>query len=132
MGNRGSSPAVHISEEEPLPKVLTAGIELHTSVRGDGKTYPQPGQRVLVHYTGTLGKDGTQFDSSRDRGDPFAFTIGQREVILCWDEAIRNMSVGERALLKCPAETAYGKRGAPPAVPPHADLTFDVEVLKVK
>jgi|UniRef100_A0A7S4FN99 FK506-binding protein 1 len=127
MGNKASAPA---RNEIPEPRQLNLGVEINTVQRGDNKTFPQPGQRVQVHYTGTL-LDGRKFDSSRDRREPFTYTHGRSEVILCWEEALANMSVGERATIKCPPDAAYGKRGAPPVIPGNATLQFDVELLKV-
>ena len=81
-----------------------------------------------MHYTGTL-MDGTKFDSSRDRGEPFEFKIGTSQVISCWDQGVAEMSLGERSKLTCSSDTAYGARGAGGVIPPNADLQFDVELL---
>eukprot|EP00960_Hanusia_phi_P076620 768588-Hanusia_phi.AAC.2 len=96
---------------------------------GTGDATPQKGDLIKAHYTGTL-LDGSKFDSSRDRGDPFSFTIGQGQVIPCWDEAFLTMKKGERALLTCTAENAYGERGAGEKIPPGATLRFDVELIE--
>jgi FKBP-type peptidyl-prolyl cis-trans isomerase len=89
------------------------------------------GRTVTVHYTGWL-PNGTKFDSSRDRGEPFAFTLGAGQVISGWDEGVKGMKVGGRRKLVLPPPLAYGDGGAPPAIPPGATLVFDVEVLKVE
>lgn len=100
--------------------------------KGDCKTYPKPGQKVTVHYTGYLGVvGGAKFDSSRDRKEPFEFKIGQGQVIRGWDEGIAQMSVGERAYLICTHDVAYGAEGSPGGIPPYSTLIFDVELLKV-
>lgn len=88
------------------------------------------GQKVSVHYVGTL-LDGRKFDSSRDRHDPFVFTLGRGEVIKGWDQGIAGMQVGGMRKLTIPSTLAYGARGFPPVIPPHATLVFEVELLKV-
>ena len=86
---------------------------------------------LSVHYTGTL-QDGTKFDSSVDRRQPLEFPVGQRRVIPCWDILVAKMKVGEKALLTCPPETAYGRQGAGGVIPPNATLNFEVELLEIK
>jgi FKBP-type peptidyl-prolyl cis-trans isomerase len=107
------------------------GVEVETLNAGDGETFPQRGQRVTVHYTGTL-TDGTVFDSSRTRNDPFSFVIGKGQVIRGWDEGVAQMSMGQRATLTCSADFAYGDRGYPGLIPPGATLVFDVELLGIQ
>jgi FKBP-type peptidyl-prolyl cis-trans isomerase FkpA len=97
---------------------------------GQGEEARQ-GSTVRVHYTGWL-PDGTKFDSSRDRGEPFAFTLGAGQVIAGWDEGVKGMKPGGRRKLVLPPQLAYGEEGAPPAIPPRSTLVFDVEVLEVK
>jgi FK506-binding protein 1 len=106
------------------------GVDIETLQAGDGSTFPKAGQRVTVHYTGTL-TDGTTFDSSRDRNEPFQFVIGVQQVIRGWDEGVAQMSVGQRAKLTCSSDYAYGPRGYPGVIPPDATLVFDVELLAV-
>lgn len=98
-------------------------------VEGTGPT-PNPGDQVSMHYTGTL-TDGSKFDSSRDRGQPFQFVVGVGQVIRAWDTQVLKMKVGERAKLTCAPEDAYGARGFPPVIPPNSTLIFDVELLSV-
>ncbi|XP_063911396.1 FK506-binding protein 59 [Zophobas morio] len=95
---------------------------------GQGDEYPPPGSKVKVHYTGTL-TDGTKFDSSRDRNEPFEFDLGKGSVIKAWDIGVATMKKGERAMLTCASEYAYGKSGSGPTIPPDATLKFDVEVI---
>jgi len=105
------------------------GVEVVTTKPGDGVTFPKRGQTVVVHYTGTL-TNGKKFDSSRDRGDPFKFKIGEGQVIRGWDEGVAQLSVGQRATLTCSPDYAYGERGHPGVIPPNATLIFDVELIR--
>lgn len=90
-----------------------------------------PGRTVRVHYTGTL-LDGTKFDSSRDRAEPFEFRLGAGEVIPGWDEGVKGMRVGGVRELTVPSSMAYGSRGAGDVIPPNAALEFEVELLEVR
>ncbi|XP_063281690.1 peptidyl-prolyl cis-trans isomerase FKBP1A [Pelobates fuscus] len=104
------------------------GVRRDVITPGDGQTFPKKGQLTSVHYTGTL-EDGKKFDSSRDRGKPFTFRMGRHEVIKGWEEGISQMSLGERSLLTISSDFAYGSKGHPGIIPPHATLKFDVELL---
>jgi peptidylprolyl isomerase len=107
-----------------------SGLQYVDLQAGEGAS-PKTGQFVTVHYTGTL-TDGTKFDSSRDRGQPFQFKIGVGQVIKGWDEGVGTMKVGGRRQLIIPPELGYGARGAGGVIPPNATLIFDVELLEVK
>ncbi len=102
----------------------------YTQIEAGNGEMPASGDIVSVHYTGTL-TDGTVFDSSYDRGEPFQFTLGQGQVIQGWDEGIALMSVGEKATLTIPPELGYGDRGAGNVIPPGATLIFDVELVAI-
>src|SRR4051794_8844950 len=91
---------------------------------------PKTGDTVTVHYTGWL-TDGTKFDSSVDRDDPFAFVLGVGQVIQGWDQGVAAMKVGDKVKLTIPPELAYGAQGYPGAIPPNATLIFEVELLAV-
>jgi FKBP-type peptidyl-prolyl cis-trans isomerase len=92
---------------------------------------PQAGQIVVVHYTGRLA-DGTKFDSSVDRNEPFEFALGAGQVIAGWDKGLAQMQVGEKARLTIPPEMGYGAQGYPGVIPPNATLVFEVELLEIK
>lgn len=111
--------------------VTTAsGLQYEDLKEGTG-TAAKSGDSVEVHYTGWL-KDGTKFDSSLDRGQPFVFPLGAGRVIKGWDEGVAGMKPGGKRKLVIPAALGYGSRGAGSVIPPNAELTFDVELLKIK
>ena len=113
-----------------MPDTTTAsGLVIEDLVVGEG-ALAQSGRNATVHYTGWL-TDGTQFDSSKDRNDPFAFGLGRREVIAGWDEGVQGMRVGGRRKLTVPPALGYGARGAGGVIPPNATLIFEVELLGV-
>jgi peptidylprolyl isomerase len=112
---------------------LPSGVHYTDEVVGTGPQ-PKTGQTVTVQYTGWLednGKPGRKFDSSRDRNQPFSFTIGAGQVIAGWDQGVATMHVGGKRTLTIPPESGYGSRGAGGVIPPGATLIFDVELLGV-
>ena len=112
------------------PITTASGLQIIDIVIGSGSS-PQSGQTAVVHYTGWL-EDGTKFDSSVDRGTPFEFTVGARQVIAGWDEGIASIRVGGKRRLIIPPDLAYGEQGRPPTIPANAILIFDVELLEVR
>ncbi|XP_043512671.1 peptidyl-prolyl cis-trans isomerase FKBP4 isoform X2 [Frieseomelitta varia] len=98
---------------------------------GVGDETPSPGNTVIVHYTGTL-LDGTKFDSSKDRNEPFQFELKKGSVIKAWDIGVATMKKGEVAILTCAPKYAYGKNGSPPKIPPDATLKFEIEMIDWK
>jgi peptidylprolyl isomerase len=111
-----------------------SGLQITDTKVGSGPS-PKPGQICVMHYTGWLyqnGAKGKKFDSSLDRGQPFEFAIGKRQVIGGWDEGVATMKVGGKRTLIIPPDLGYGARGAGGVIPPNATLIFDVELLAVK
>jgi len=119
------------SSPDPQEETMTtdSGLQYIEIEKGDGPA-PQAGELVSVHYTGTL-EDGTQFDSSLDRGQPFAFPLGKGQVIPGWEEGIALMQVGGKAKLIIPPNLAYGEQGAGGVIPPNATLIFEVELVEI-
>lgn len=119
------------TEIEEADYVTTeSGLKYHDFVVGEGPS-PETGQTVTVHYTGWL-EDGTKFDSSLDRGQPFTFAIGVNQVIRGWDEGVATMKVGGKRQLVIPSDLGYGEQGAGAVIPPNATLIFEVELLDVQ
>mmetsp|Transcript_43850 Transcript_43850/g.81893 ORF Transcript_43850/g.81893 Transcript_43850/m.81893 type:complete len:312 (-) Transcript_43850:52-987(-) len=101
-------------------------------VEGQGDATPTPGSSVQVHYVGTLHSDGSKFDSSRDRPGNFKFDVGVGQVIKGWDQGILTMKRGEKCILRCSSDYAYGDHGSPPKIPGGATLNFEVELFSWK
>jgi FKBP-type peptidyl-prolyl cis-trans isomerase len=109
--------------------VSDTGLKYKELTVGEGET-AKSGDTVSVHYTGTL-TDGTKFDSSVDRGDPFQFTLGSGQVIAGWDEGLQGVNVGGKRELIIPPELGYGESGAGELIPPNATLIFEVELMEI-
>jgi len=112
------------------PQPTGSGLQIVEIEAGTGPE-ARSGQEVTVHYTGWL-TNGTKFDSSRDRGDPFKFSLGRGQVIRGWDEGVAGMKIGGRRRLVIPPDLGYGSRGAGGAIPGGATLLFNVELLGVR
>ncbi|XP_075248665.1 FK506-binding protein 2-like [Convolutriloba macropyga] len=113
--------------EKPPVKELRIGVKYRVSCEKEEKT--KGGDKLSMHYTGTLHSNGEKFDSSVDRGTPFEFTLGAGQVIKGWDRGLVGMCKGEKRRLVIPAELGYGDRGSPPKIPGGASLVFEVELL---
>jgi FKBP-type peptidyl-prolyl cis-trans isomerase FkpA len=114
-------------ERKPPPKDEFKIDDVQVGTGAEAKE----GNQVKVHYTGTL-KNGTKFDSSLDRNQPFDLTVGKGQVIQGWDKGLVGMKVGGKRKLTIPYDLAYGEKGQPPKIPPKATLLFDIELLEVK
>ncbi|XP_023811642.1 peptidyl-prolyl cis-trans isomerase FKBP4 isoform X2 [Oryzias latipes] len=119
--------AIPLEGEDITPK-KDGGVLKVIKREGTGTELPMTGDKVFVHYVGTL-LDGTHFDSSRDRGEKFSFELGKGQVIKAWDIGVATMKVGELCQLVCKPEYAYGSAGSPPKIPPNSTLVFEVELF---
>jgi FKBP-type peptidyl-prolyl cis-trans isomerase FkpA len=128
----GGGGAVDCVERTNVTELIRQDVRVGTG------TEAAAGRTVTVHYTGWLYDEsrpeckGAKFDSSRDRNDPFAFSLGAGQVITGWDEGVAGMKVGGQRTLTIPPAMGYGARGAGGVIPPNATLLFDVELLDVK
>jgi len=126
-------PVSGIHAEEKKMTTTASGLKYTDDVVGTG-TEAVKGKKATVHYTGWLdksGQKGSKFDSSRDRGEPFDFMLGEGQVIAGWDEGVQGMKIGGKRVLHIPSKLGYGASGAGAVIPPNADLIFEVELLKV-
>jgi FK506-binding protein 2 len=117
-----------VKENLPADAPLRIGVKYKPK---DCSKTSKSGDKLSMHYTGTL-VDGTKFDSSRDRNEPFSFTLGQGMVIQGWDRGLQNMCEGEKRILTIPSDLGYGPSGSPPTIPGGATLIFDVELVKIE
>jgi FKBP-type peptidyl-prolyl cis-trans isomerase len=123
-------PAAGSDKKEGKVQTTKSGLKYEDLKEGTGPE-AKKGDIVQVHYTGWL-KDGKKFDSSLDRGTPFTFKLGAGMVIKGWDEGVAGMKAGGKRKLIIPPNLAYGDRGAGNVIPPNAELTFEVELLKIR
>lgn len=133
MGSQPQTSAVNTGATTAAgPNIITtaSGLQYQVLQEGNGAV-ATAGHMVSVHYTGWL-TNGTKFDSSVDRGQPFQFSLGAGQVIKGWDEGVAGMKIGEKRKLTIPSNLGYGERGAGGAIPPNATLVFDVELLGVQ
>ena len=136
-GSSSTSAPAATPAAAPAAAADVAALGIEDPVAGTGAE-ARPGMMVSVHYTGWLynpsaaNKRGNKFDSSKDRGQPFEFQLGQRDVIAGWDEGVKGMKVGGTRILTIPSAMGYGARGAGSDIPPNAALVFEVELLGVK
>ncbi|KAG7385986.1 Peptidyl-prolyl cis-trans isomerase fpr2 [Phytophthora pseudosyringae] len=123
--------AVQVQAKDDLPP--DAQLRIGVKHRPEECTMKsQLGDTLSMHYTGTLRTDGSKFDSSLDRNQPFEFPLGAGRVIKGWDRGLVDMCIGEKRRLTIPSDLAYGNRGSPPKIPGKATLVFDVELLDIK
>jgi FKBP-type peptidyl-prolyl cis-trans isomerase FkpA len=107
----------------------SSDLKIEKLTSGNGPS-PTKGQTVTVHYTGWL-TDGSKFDSSVDRDEPFSFVLGEGQVIAGWDQGVAQMKTGDKVKLTIPPDLAYGREGYPGAIPPNSTLVFEVELLSI-
>ena len=117
-----------IRQAYPDAQSTSSGLHYIVTEEGAGNVTPKTGDSITAHYKGTL-LNGTKFDSSYDRGEPFSFQVGLGRVIKGWDEAFQAMTKGEKRTLIIPSKLGYGSRGAGGSIPPNATLVFEVELI---
>jgi peptidylprolyl isomerase len=126
-GALGAKPKVTIT---PINATPPAKLEIKDIAKGHGKK-AKPGDTVTVQYDGVLYENGTEFDASWNRGQPFSFPLGAGQVIPGWDKGVAGMKVGGRRVLTIPPDLGYGPQGSGP-IPPNSTLVFVVDMLKIK
>ena len=126
----GAGAAYLLTSRSGAEVTTPSGLKYVDVVEGSGPS-PRQGQTAVVHYTGTL-TNGTKFDSSVDKGQPYSFVLGAGRVIKGWDEGVATMKVGGKRKLIIPPDLGYGPLGSPPMIPGNSTLLFDVELLDVK
>jgi len=126
----GAGAAYLLTSRTGAEVTTASGLKYVELVEGTGPS-PRQGQTAVVHYTGTL-TNGTKFDSSVDRGQPYNFVLGAGSVIKGWEEGVGSMKVGGKRKLIVPPDLGYGPMGRPPSIPGNSTLIFDVELLDVK
>jgi peptidylprolyl isomerase len=124
-GKLGEKPEIEVPSGDPPAELVVEDIE-----EGDGAE-AKAGQTVSVQYVGVLYKDGSEFDASWNRGEPFSFPLGQGQVIPGWDQGVEGMKVGGRRVLTIPPDLAYGPNGSPPVIGPNETLVFVVDLEDV-
>jgi peptidylprolyl isomerase len=131
-GIKGFSPEdeAEVDRRWPSATRCPSGLRFVVDQPGTGKTKPKAGNPIKAHYTGKL-LNGKKFDSSLDRGTPLAFKVGIGQVIKGWDEALLDMTQGEKRTLIIPSDLAYGPRGAGRDIPANATLVFEVELVEI-
>jgi FKBP-type peptidyl-prolyl cis-trans isomerase len=129
-GIKTKQEGAQIETEEVDEKMTVEKLQIEDIIVGEGKE-ATTGAKITVNYAGTL-TDGTKFDSSFDRDEPFTFVFGAGQVISGWDEGLVGMRVGGRRKLTIPSDMAYGEAGAGDVIPPNATLIFEVELLEVE
>jgi peptidylprolyl isomerase len=124
-GKLGEKPEIEVPSGDPPAELVVEDVE-----EGDGAE-AKAGQTVSVQYVGVLYKDGSEFDASWNRGEPFSFPLGQGQVIPGWDQGVEGMKVGGRRVLTIPSDLAYGPNGSPPVIGPDEALVFVVDLEEV-
>lgn len=130
-GERAQTAETAVNKNNTKPMEQATELKVEITQEGTGDRVTKKGDTIGVHYTGML-TDGTKFDSSLDRGEPFEFQLGAGMVIRGWDEGLVGMKVGEKRRLTIPASMGYGERGTGGVIPPNATLVFETELISIR